>query len=207
MFLPVVHVVVLSATCRVATDCYPLVWVLFGTVGHYIGDEDDYFSDYSPCSFWYLGPWVIILATRMTTLAITPLVLSGSASEVAEQWKRWQHSFTYYVDGKGIIDALRKKFVISFSRSRRAGIIWRFSWPWCSSWTSGWWWSVQESSSHAQHAFRGYPKHSLWTSLVSPDIFPRWRDLWPLCCTIETAGAPLWFRPGSRRFHQGSTNW
>ena len=119
MFFPVVQAVVLSATCRVATDCYPLVWLLFGTVGHYIGDEDDYFSDYSPCSFQvcFAGCWAVEgLATQFHVLC------------------RWEGDYWC---------SMKKKFVTSFSRSRRAGIIWRFSWPWCSSWTSGWWWSVK----------------------------------------------------------------
>ena len=35
--------------------------------------------------------------------------LSGSASKVAERWRQWKRPYEYYIDGKGITQAVRKK--------------------------------------------------------------------------------------------------
>ena len=52
------------------------------------------------------------LATRMTNTAeraLLPFDLTGLASQVAERWKRWKRSYEYYIEGKGITQAGRKK--------------------------------------------------------------------------------------------------
>ena len=41
--------------------------------------------------------------------ALPPMHLSGSASKVAERWRQWKRSYEYYMDGKGITQARRKK--------------------------------------------------------------------------------------------------
>ena len=59
--------------------------------------------------------WPLILyklATRMSISserALPPMDLSGSASKVAERWRQWKRSYEYYIDGKGITQAGRKK--------------------------------------------------------------------------------------------------
>ena len=52
------------------------------------------------------------LATRMSNSverALPPLDLTGSSSQVAERWRQWKRSYQYYIDGKGITSASRKK--------------------------------------------------------------------------------------------------
>ena len=52
------------------------------------------------------------LATRMSNSverALPPLDLKGSSSQVAERWRQWKRSYQYYIDGKGITNASRKK--------------------------------------------------------------------------------------------------
>ena len=41
--------------------------------------------------------------------ALPPLDLTGSSSQVAERWRQWKRSYQYYIDGKGITNAGRKK--------------------------------------------------------------------------------------------------
>ena len=41
--------------------------------------------------------------------ALPPMDLSGSASKVAERWRQWKRSYEYYIDGKRITQAGRKK--------------------------------------------------------------------------------------------------
>ena len=41
--------------------------------------------------------------------ALPPLDLTGSTSQVAQRWKRWRRSYEYYIEGKGITQAGRKK--------------------------------------------------------------------------------------------------
>ena len=41
--------------------------------------------------------------------ALPPIDLSGSASKVAERWRQWKRSYEYYIDGKGVTQAGRKK--------------------------------------------------------------------------------------------------
>ena len=41
--------------------------------------------------------------------ALPPMDLSGSASKVAERWRQWKRSYEYYIDGKGITQAGKKK--------------------------------------------------------------------------------------------------
>lgn len=43
---------------------------------------------------------------------LSRISLTGSAAEVAENWKRWRRSFSYYVEGKGIVDPLRLKSLL-----------------------------------------------------------------------------------------------
>ena len=52
------------------------------------------------------------LATRMANSverALPPLDLTESSSQVAERWRKWKRSYQYYIDGKGITNAVRKK--------------------------------------------------------------------------------------------------
>ena len=52
------------------------------------------------------------LATRMANSverALPPLDLTGSSSQVAERWRQWKRSYQYYIDGKGITNASRKR--------------------------------------------------------------------------------------------------
>lgn len=59
--------------------------------------------------------WLLILyklATRMANSserALPPMDLSGSAAKVVERWRQWKRSYEYYIDGKGITQARRKK--------------------------------------------------------------------------------------------------
>ncbi len=41
--------------------------------------------------------------------ALPPLDLTGSSSQVAEWWRQWKRSYQYYIDGKGITNASRKR--------------------------------------------------------------------------------------------------
>ena len=41
--------------------------------------------------------------------ALPPLDLSGPSSQVAERWRQWRRSYQYYIEGKGITNAARKK--------------------------------------------------------------------------------------------------
>ena len=47
--------------------------------------------------------------TNTAERALPPFDLTGSASQVAERWKRWKRSYEYYLEGKGITQAGRKK--------------------------------------------------------------------------------------------------
>ena len=47
--------------------------------------------------------------TNTAERALPPFDLTGSASQVAERWKRWKRSYEYYIEGKGITQAGRKK--------------------------------------------------------------------------------------------------
>ena len=38
----------------------------------------------------------------MTEQHLSPLDLSGPASQVAETWRKWKRAFGYYVEGNGI---------------------------------------------------------------------------------------------------------
>ena len=50
----------------------------------------------------------ITLATRMANKGLLPMDLSGSASQVAEKWRKWKRPFEYYAEGKGIVNARKK---------------------------------------------------------------------------------------------------
>ena len=50
----------------------------------------------------------ITLATRMANKGLLPMDLSGSASQVAEKWRKWKRAFEYYAEGKGIENARKK---------------------------------------------------------------------------------------------------
>ena len=41
--------------------------------------------------------------------ALPPMDLSGLASKVMERWRQWMRLYKYYIDGKGITQAGRKK--------------------------------------------------------------------------------------------------
>lgn len=46
----------------------------------------------------------------MANKGLSPMDLSGSASQVAEKWRKWKCAFEYYAEGEGIgIDNARKK--------------------------------------------------------------------------------------------------
>ena len=47
--------------------------------------------------------------TNTAERALPPFDLTGSASQVAERWKRWKRSYEYYIEGKGVTQAGRKK--------------------------------------------------------------------------------------------------
>ena len=44
----------------------------------------------------------------MTGKGLMPMDLSGSASQVAEKWRKWKRAFEYYAEGKGIDNARKK---------------------------------------------------------------------------------------------------
>ena len=46
----------------------------------------------------------ITLATRMANKGLLPMDLLGSASQVAEKWRKWKRAFEYYVKGKDLQD-------------------------------------------------------------------------------------------------------
>ena len=46
---------------------------------------------------------------RIRRRAPPPMDLSGSASKVVERWRQWKRSYEYYIDGKRITQAGRKK--------------------------------------------------------------------------------------------------
>ena len=41
-------------------------------------------------------------------MGLLPMDLSGSASQVAEKWRKWKRTFQYYAQGKGIDNARQK---------------------------------------------------------------------------------------------------
>ena len=44
----------------------------------------------------------------MANKGLLPMDLSGSASQVAEKWRKWKRAFEYYAEGKGIDNARKK---------------------------------------------------------------------------------------------------
>ena len=44
--------------------------------------------------------------------SVGPLEIHGPAHDVAASWRKWKRSFAYYVTGKGITDAGRKKALL-----------------------------------------------------------------------------------------------
>ena len=50
----------------------------------------------------------ITLVTRMANKGLSPIDLLGSASQVAEKWRKWKRAFEYYAEGEGIDNARKK---------------------------------------------------------------------------------------------------
>ena len=44
----------------------------------------------------------------MANKGLSPIDLSGSASQVAEKWRIWKRAFEYYAEGEGIDNARKK---------------------------------------------------------------------------------------------------
>ena len=50
----------------------------------------------------------ITLATRMANKGLSPMDLSGSASQTPEKWWKQKRAFKYYAEGEGIDSAYKK---------------------------------------------------------------------------------------------------